>query len=148
MSDITKQVWVLENQLVDVFTKAPHLPQNIRDILITIAPWLALIFGILGVVSLLAIGSLWVVLTVVTLGATLWMMVHVLIGLISSGLALWAYPGLKAGLKTGWDKLFWSQIVSTIGIILSIFWSTFSVGSIVGVLIGFYLLFEIRSHYK
>lgn len=56
MSDMQQQVGVLENQLVDVFAKAPHLPQNIRDILITIAPWLALIFGILGIISLLAIG--------------------------------------------------------------------------------------------
>ena len=56
MSDMQQQVGVLENQLVDVFAKAPHLPQNIRDILITLVPWLALIFGILGIVSLLALG--------------------------------------------------------------------------------------------
>lgn len=56
MSDIQQQVGVFEDQLVDVFAKVPHLPQNIRDILITLAPWLALIFGILGIVSLLALG--------------------------------------------------------------------------------------------
>lgn len=148
MSDIQQQVGVFENQLVDVFTKAPHLPQNIRDILITLAPWLALIFGILGIVSLLALGWLWVLLTIVTLGASIWIVIHVLIGLASAGLALWAYSGLKEGLKSGWDKLFWSQIISAIGIIISIFGSTFSGWSLIGVLIGFYLLFEIRSHYK
>lgn len=143
-----KQIGILENQLVVLFEKAPHLPANIRDILVTIAPWCALIFGILGLVVLLGAGVAWLILTLATLWLAIWVFIPVIIGLISAVLSLWAFPGLNAGLKSGWDKLFLSQIISVIGMILSLLGTNWSAGSIVWSIIGFYLLFEIRSHYK
>ena len=37
--------------LEDFFKKAPPLPDNIREVIVKIAPWVALIFGVLGILA-------------------------------------------------------------------------------------------------
>lgn len=148
MTELKKHIKALEDQLVDLFEKAPHLPKEVRDILITIAPWCAIIFGILGIVALFTASAFSLFLTIATFGLAIWLFIPIAIGFIAAVLSLMAFPGLKDGLKDGWDKLFLSQIISAVGVIASILASHFSLWSIVGSAIGFYLLFEIRSHYK
>ena len=48
----------LETWMVPLFAKAPHLPESARQTLAKIAPWLALIFGILGLFGILSAGIL------------------------------------------------------------------------------------------
>lgn len=121
MTDVKKHIKALEDQLVDLFEKAPHLPKEVRDILITIAPWCAIIFGILGIVAIFTAGIFSLFLTLATFGLAIGLFIPVVIGLVAAILALMAFPGLNTGIKDGWDKLFWSQIVSVIGMVVSIF---------------------------
>ena len=62
----------------------------------------------------------------------------------SSILLLMAYPKTKALKIEGWKFLFWSTVVSLVSSLL--------VGAIVSAiiwgLVEFYLLFQIKSHYK
>ncbi len=133
------------------FAKAPHMPKNVREILVKITPWFAIIFGILGVLGgLYELGALITnnyfpfqfgerdaTYYVTGFLAFLWW-----IG--PSVLLIAAYPGLKAGKAKGWNLLFWSEttnvIISVVGLQL--------VSALIGGLIGFYLLFEIKSYYK
>ncbi len=55
-----------------------------------------------------------------------------------------SYPGLKAGKAKGWNLLFWGEAVSIIGSVVELQFTS----AVIGGLIGFYLLFEIKSHYK
>lgn len=134
------------------FKQAPHLPENIREILVKIAPWLALIFGILGVVGGLSALALSLGLSpLVALGGEVQTGVGLIIasalGLASSILTLMAYPKLAKHQYSGWMLLFWSELVSVVSVLLTLTTNGI-VGAILGVLLGFYLLFEIKSYYK
>ncbi|SRR5260221_2169375 len=130
------------------FGKLPSLPKNARDVLVRITPWVALIFGILGILgSLAGLGILTALSPFVMLGngigGTATSLLTAVLALISSALLLSAFPGTKAHKMQGWNMLFWSEVVSTLSSILLI-----SVTGVIGAFIGFYLLYQIKSYYK
>lgn len=129
------------------YKKLPSLPINTVDILYKIAPWLALIFGILGVlVALGGLGILTVVAPLAVLGGVGNYGLGILsaIGLgISSLLLLLAFSGLKAGKLSGWNLLFWSEAINIVASLLGL-----AFGSVIGGLIGLYLIFQIKPRYK
>lgn len=140
------------DQYIDViggyFKKLPQLPKDVRDILVSIVPWIALIGGIIGVaVTLVGFG-------VFTFLAPLAFLsgggtdagqgiIAVLLSLIASALLLVAFPGLSKLKTSGWRYLYYSEVVYLLGQVLSI-----SLGGIIMSLIGFYLLYQIRAYYK
>lgn len=140
------------NQLVSTlegwFKQLPALPANAVDGLVTFSPWIALIFGILGIIGgISSFGLLSMFAPVAVIGGAAggfgMGFIAALIWLVSSVLLLLAYPGLKAKKKAGWMMFFWSQIVSAVATILTV-----SVGGVVGVVIGLYLLFQIKAKYN
>lgn len=135
--------------LEQFFAKAPHMPENARMTLVKISPWIAIIFGILGVLG--GVAGLITLMTTAPFAAGMGYPGGVGVGLIAvlfwiaySVLLLAAYPGLKARKAKGWTLLFWSQFVSIVGSVVELQ----LISAIIGALIGFYLLFEIKSHYK
>ncbi|HWY79175.1 MAG TPA: hypothetical protein VNW29_02350 [Candidatus Sulfotelmatobacter sp.] len=133
------------------FDKFPVLPKNWRETLVKITPIFALIFGILGIfVSVAGLGVFTATSPLAFLGGATAVssygtgFISMIIYLIGYLLLLAAYPGTKAKKYKGWKLLFWSQAANLIGgvISLSILYS------IISALIGFYLLFQIRSYYK
>ena len=128
------------------FAKLPALPKDARVLIVKITPWIALIFGVLGVIgSIGALGILGGASIMVNTGMTGLGggYVAILIGLVSSVLLLAAFPGTRAHKEKGWKLLFWSEVVSTVGALLAI--SLFGLGV---TLVGFYLIFQIKSYYK
>lgn len=137
--------------MAEWFDKAPQLPKNWREVLVKITPVLALIFGLLGIlVGISGLGALTVFSPLAALGGVSGMssygtgFITAIIYLLGSILLLAAYPGTKAHKKSGWNLLFWSEAVNFVGGIVSLS----IVSAIIGALIGFYLIFQIRSYYK
>lgn len=134
--------------LEDWFMKLPPLPKGAKEVLVNITPWIALIFGILGVLAGLAgLGILTAFSPLIGLssglaGATNGLIGAVL-GIVSSGLLLAGYPGTKNHKLQGWNMLFWSEIVSTLAALVA-----FALGGVVISLVGLYLLYQIKSYYK
>lgn len=133
------------------FKQAPALPQNAREVIVKITPWIALIFGVLGLLGALAgLGILTAFSPLALFGGAQGMssygtgFIAAIFWLASSVLLLAAYPGVKARRMQGWNMLFWSELVSFIGSIVALS----IVSGIIGALIGFYLLFQIKSYYK
>ena len=136
------------NTLEHWFSQAPSLPTNAKETLVKYMPIIALIFGIIGIlISIAGIAALTALtpLAVVTgvhgygggiLAAILW--------LASSTLLLAAYSGTKARKMSGWNMLFSSEIVSLIGLLVSLS----ILQAIISALIGFYLLYQIKSYYQ
>lgn len=132
------------------YAKLPNLPKNIQEVLVKIAPWAALIFGILGVLAgIVGLGVLTVFAPFAMLGgaqgvkvagAGIWAAVMLL---LSSGLMLAAFPSLRKGKAAGWNLLFWSETVTIVSSVLA-----FSLSGILFDLIGFYILFQIRTYFK
>lgn len=138
----------LVGMMQEWFDKLPQLPKNIQEVLVMIAPWIALIFGIFGLVGGVAgLGLLTAFLPVAVLGGVSGYgggYLAALALIASSALMLAAFPGLRAKKYNGWNLLFWSEVVSLVYSIVSLA----IVSGIVGAFIGFYLLFQIKSYYK
>jgi hypothetical protein len=147
-----KQMAALEGWLEPLFAKAPHIPANAREMLVKIAPWLALIFGVLGLVGIVSAGMLTSMLfSMAWIGggaAQIALAVALIAGLLASILQLLAYSPLTAHKKQGWNYLFYGSVLSAIASLVDIIFGYGSLGSIIGALIGFWLLFEIRGYYK
>lgn len=143
-----KQSTNLQSMMEEWFKKLPPLPANAVDTIFKITPILALVFGILGVLlSIAGLGVLSILAPVAVIGGVAphyGLGIIATIGwLISSVMMLMAYPGLKAGKMGGWNLMFWSEVVNVVTAVIGI---TF--GNVVGALIAFYLLYQIKPKYK
>lgn len=130
------------------FAKLPPLSTNARKNIVGILPWLALIFGILGVVfSIVGLGALAVLSPFAMMAGGSHIAAGGIVGAVlalgSSVLLLASYPGLKARTSKGWKLAYWSEVVTVISAILSL-----SVLSVLISLFGIYLLFQVKSSYK
>ena len=142
----TMQGWM--DKMEDWFMKLPELPKSATDVLVRITPWIALIFGVLGVLgSLAGLGILTALSPFVMMGngigGTATSLLTAVLSLASSALLLAAFPGTKAHKMQGWKMLFWSEVVSTVSSVLLI-----SLTGVIGAFIGFYLLYQIKRYYK
>lgn len=138
----------LVKMMEEWYSKMPSLPKSWSEFLVVITPWFALIFGVLGVLaSLAAVGILTFLAPLFLVSSGIGTASNGIVGsvlaLVSSALLLAAFPGTKARKMQGWNFLFYSEVVSTISSIIA-----FSLGGVIGALIGFYILFQIKSHYK
>ncbi|MPR36114.1 hypothetical protein [Salmonirosea aquatica] len=138
----------LEKELRDVFANFPAFPESLIELLVTIAPWGALIgaiFGILGFLSLVGIGS-FVSVASIGMGAygSTWKMWVSILGLgIASVIYLLAFSPLRARRKRGWDLMYYAFLLNLV--INAITFSIF--GLIISFLIGGWILFQVRPKY-
>lgn len=137
-------------QTLDLYfgKKAPVLPGGIKDFLVSIAPWVVLISVVISIPAVLALAGISsFVMPMMTYSAypgagTMWMVsaAFLVVTIVLEALAI---PGLFKRSKQGWDMVFYSALVSVVfnAVSLNI------IGGIIGALISFYLLFQIRSYY-
>jgi hypothetical protein len=132
----------LEKELEPIFTKQlPAFPDNIKDLFVKIAPFLAIIgvvFGVLGVgiTALLSPFAWFAGSFIYGLG-----MIFLLIMVILDALAI---PGLFAQKMQGWKYMYYAQFVSIIYSLCMGNW----LGGIIGAFIGFWILFQIKEKYS
>lgn len=143
MAENEKKAADLIPMLEKWFKQVPSLPENIREVLVKIAPILSLVFGILGVIVGLGALGLSPVAILGGINASFIVLVTGIVSIVASVLMLMAYPKLAKRQYKGWELLFWSEVVGVVSAVL-----TLSIGSVLGVIIGFYLLFQIKSYYK
>lgn len=144
---------ILEKELSEyLLDKAPfHLPENVREIIVKIAPWLVVILMVIAIPAILAVFaagalvSFWAASVGVSLGTAYYISIVFLI--ITVVLELIALPGLFARKRSGWVFVYYANLVSFVGNVIN-----FSVGglisAVIGLVIGLYILFQIRSYYK
>ncbi len=131
-------------------TKAPfQIPMGGKEFLATIAPYLIIIGVVLFVISipvLLGLGSLFGGMGMVT-GHAGWgfaVLVSLIAGVITTGLEAWAVPGLFKRTHAAWQLVFYATLVSFVGSVLSMN----LVGAVIGGIIGWYILFQVKVLYK
>ncbi len=150
---VAKKMTVLENVLAPIFAKAPHLPESARKGIVSVAPWIALIFGVLGILGTLSMGALGSILSFSFLSgniAQLTWTISVLAGTLSAILELLAYKPLTVREKKGWNYIFYGMMLMIAAAIIDIL---FGYGSdamqiIFGSILGLWILFEVRSQYR
>ena len=142
----------LESWLAPIFAKFPHLPQGGRKFITQVAPWLSLIFGILGLLSLAGAGALGVLLApALILGGGVQgvsFFITIVLGIVSAILALLSFNPLREMRKKGWDYAFYSFVVGAISSLISLVLASGGFGNIIGMIIGAYIIFEVRESYN
>ena len=135
----------LETTLEDFFgKKAPALPENVKDSLVSFAPYLAIIgviISVAGLLPLLGLGAMmgpWAA----SFGITYYVgAVGIVISAIFDGLAV---SGLFKKSLSAWRLLFYGSLVNAVASVIQ--------GNIVGALLGaaisLYFLFQVKSKYK
>lgn len=126
--------------------KAPiQIPEQGREWIVKWGPWIALVLLALSlplVLALLGLGT-----ALVPFGgyyyATGWGLAAVFL-IVYFVLRIMALPGLFARKMTGWRLMFYSQIAV---LVYSLLYGAV-VSGIIGALIGFYILFQVRTKYS
>lgn len=131
--------------------KAPVLPQNVKEIIVKIAPYLTILSVILTIPAILLLFGLGGVATVLSpLGGvesvtglpTMWVGIVLLIpSVILEGMAI---PGLFSRSLSAWRLIFWAQLISVVASLVQLN----ILGAVLSILIGFYLLFQVKNLYK
>lgn len=142
-NDMKSLLVQLETFLDDCMVKkAPfQIPANGKEILVKIVPYLIILGLVLAVpATLLAL----VASPFMVLGGGTLHLIGFLFALAALVMEAVALPGLFKRAKSSWDMLFYASIVSMIGNIVSLN----LVGVVLGALIGWYILFQIKVLYK
>jgi hypothetical protein len=142
----------LSKSLDKYYIKLPALPKGINEFIVSISPWLALIFGILAVLAgISAFGTLSVVSPFAAIagvhGYAITAIIAAIILLAQGVVELMAFAPLKGGKVKGWNLLYYSLILSVVSSIITLNVSNV-ISSIIGALIGYYFLYQIKSYYK
>lgn len=139
------------------FTKqAPfQIPKEWRENLVNWIPWINLVIGILLLpLALAAIGLAGLIGTLATVaGVTVGPMILIsgLFLLATIAILFITFPGLKARKLSAWKLVFWADIIFLVFSILNAFGSGMIFNIVLQALftvIGFYILFQIKSYYK
>ncbi len=148
-TEIPKNLTSLEDMLNEYFgKKAPALPDNVKESIVKFAPWLTLIVLIISlpaVLVLFGIGAVFMPFAYmggVHMGTTYTLSLIILaVSLVLEALAIG--PLMKRS-KKGWNLVFYSTLISLVSSLVAFQ----IVNLIVGALVSFYILFQIRSYYK
>lgn len=136
---------LLEDALQPYADKLPQLPENVVQLIVQFAPYLVLIGGILeifnsGILNALNLGlqPAWLNNEIFTPVLYIYIIFSIIIGII---LIMSFKPLLQKSMR-GWRLLFNCAILS---FIISI--ASGDIASLIIYLIGFYILFQIKSYY-
>ncbi len=145
----SERVAVLIGRLDAFFIKLPHLPKPVRLFISKVIPFLALIFGIIGLLASIMSGF-FLILALIAMDFTV-------IGEILSGFVLVlldtlfllkAFKPLRQGNAVGWIYLFWAEVLEIVNFAIRSFNGETNIWLGVGtILLSFYLLFEIGQFY-
>ena len=130
--------------------KAPfNLPQGLIDFLVRVAPYVALVLGILGLVGALALFGLGSILgPFVVLGGGAAALGSTFLAAIFSGIIaimyIMAYSGLKKRKISGWNLLFYIETLYVLSDLVNVRIAS----AVISAVIGYFILFQMRAAYK
>lgn len=137
----------LDQQLEQYLVKrAPALPQDIVKLLVTLAPWFALItviFGIPAIVAAFGVTAFVTPFAIVAGARTGSFWFYWLLSLVQIGLSGLAIKPLFARAMRGWQLMFYSQLLSLVSSLFH-----FNVLNLALTVLSFYLLYQMKKSYK
>lgn len=126
--------------------KAPALPKDIKELLVKLAPFFAILAVIFGLPALLAVFGLGAVMTPFAWVAGARTGIYWLfwaVGIVQVVLAGMSIQPLFARSGHGWRLMYYSQLVSIISSLGNV-----NIGSLIFTVISLYLLYQVKSSYK
>lgn len=145
-----KQAMAFIKQVEEPFAKLPKLPQGIVAFLVSVAPWLTILGAILSLIAgpFMALASVFSILTL-SPGVMLSMVLSTVLLFVNAVLLFKAFSPLKERKLEGWILVFWSNIFSIAeSVVGMVFHGKGIVGTIFGIVLGLYILFQMKPSYK
>ncbi len=135
---------VFEQELAPVFTeKAPfQIPDEIREIIVKIIPYLIILQIVFFVLSMLGGGL--VILS--AFSANILFSISALISLAGAVIGMLALPGSFKRTRESWVKMYQAQLLFVLASLVTLTVSGF-ISGLISLAIGLFLLFQIRSKY-
>nr|WP_295933227.1 hypothetical protein [uncultured Dyadobacter sp.] len=137
----------LEKELEPIFLqKFPPFSDSVKEFLVQYGPYFILVLSVLGILGLLTafgVGGAVLGMGAASVGIGFNFYVGIALGIVTLVMYLMAFSPLKARKRAGWNLLYYALLIGLVSnlIQLSI------VGFIIGGLIGFWVLFQIREKY-
>jgi len=149
--DLKNVLVQLEEKLVEISKKLPQLPDSVGEFLVKYGPYLMILGVVMGVIGLLTTFGLIASANPLIragygygyrYGANF--SIYGIVQLISMVLMAMAIPGLLKRAKSAWNLMFYASLVTAISYLINM-----NLGSlIIGMVINWYFLFQIRKFYK
>ena len=132
-----------------IFIKLPHLPEKINRFISKLIPWIALVGGIISAIAVVLSFTLALLsLIAFDLALILEMTGSFLLILLNTLLLIRAFKPLKENNAVGWIYLFWANVLGIINTTINVINGDSNIIlAVLGVFLGFYLLFEIGPFY-
>jgi hypothetical protein len=128
--------------------KAPAMPVGLKEFIVNFGPWISLLLGLMLLPVVLAVFGLGAALSPIAVAAGVRLgagyYLSMLIALVQMGLMFAAIPGLMKKQMGGWKLAFYGVLVS--GVYSLINFNLISL--IIGLGLGLYVLYQIKSYYK
>ncbi len=152
MNALDTQLKPLLKFLDEYYAKIPALPKGATEFIVKVAPWLALIGAILSVLSVI---SLYGLMTYVgpfaayagVSGFSITIVLSMIVLLVWAVLYLLAFPSLKARKIKGWNLMLYGMLLYILSAIVRLNVMDI-VSSLIGALIGYYFLYQVKSYYN
>jgi hypothetical protein len=144
------------DQIAPTFKSAPHLPAGFVSFLANIAPWLAALGGVLGVLSglsLISEGMGWQASLLMQFAgiSPAYFLVIGLLQIVAAAIMLLAFKPLKDRKIEGWILMFWNMAISVLQSIVGVAFGlgvASLIGAAIGLAIGLYIMFEMKQEYS
>jgi hypothetical protein len=129
----------------------PSLPPTIAELLVTFAPWISLLGGVLGLLVFVP-GSLILLFFSPLAGlgggglGYIFTIIHLILSVVGAVVSLMAFSGLRNRSLRGWTLLFWATVIYLVAGLLPLSFGGL-VSTILAGAIGLYLLFQTKPYY-
>ena len=135
---------LFEQELAPIFTeKAPfQLPDDIREIIVKIIPYLIILQIVFFVLSMLGGGLV----ILAAFSANLLYSISALISLAGAIIGMLALPGSFKRTRESWVKMYQAQLLFVLASLVTLTVSGF-ISGLISLAIGLFLLFQIRPKY-
>jgi len=138
---------ILENELEPIFLgKFPPFPDDVKEFLVKYGPYfilVAAVFMLFGLLAAFGIGTAAIGIGVVAYGSGFMMYLALLIATIIAIIYLMAFSPLRARKKAGWNLMYYALILSLLSSLIQLAFLSVIVGGV----LGFWVLFQIRDKY-
>jgi hypothetical protein len=126
--------------------KAPfQIPDAGKELIVRFGPWISIVLLVLLLpLLLLALGLGAVFAPFAGVGYATGFGLTAILALVQIGLLVAALPGLFARKMSGWMLLFYEQLLGFVSALVS----RSVIGGLIGLLIGLYVLFQVREKYR
>jgi hypothetical protein len=138
---------ILENELEPIFLgKFPPFPEDVKEFIVKYGPFFLLvsaIFMLFGLLTAFGVGTAALGISMMAYGSGFYMYFGLIIATIIMVMYFMAFTPLRARKRAGWNLLYYALIISLVSNLLQLALFAF----IIGGLLGFWVLFQIREKY-